>query len=145
MVLKLISSRLFPSKIFLVIDLLEKLDARAKAENFISEASALTPGDLVIHMDHGIGRYVGLKTIDVGGAAHDCVLLTYHGGDKLYVPVENIEVLSRYGNEDSDGKLDKLGGLAWQGRKAKLKKRIREMADELIKVAAERALRKGEI
>ncbi|MDG1858602.1 MAG: transcription-repair coupling factor, partial [Emcibacteraceae bacterium] len=72
-------------------------------------------------------------------------LLTYHGGDKLYVPVENIEVLSRYGNEDSSGKLDKLGGVAWQGRKAKLKKRIREMADELIKVAAERALRKGEV
>jgi len=125
--------------------LIRKVRRTRKAENFISEASALTPGDLVIHMDHGIGRYVGLKTIDVGGAAHDCVLLTYHGGDKLYVPVENIEVLSRYGNEDSDGKLDKLGGVAWQGRKAKLKKRIREMADELIKVAAERALRKGEI
>ncbi|MDG1021571.1 MAG: CarD family transcriptional regulator, partial [Emcibacteraceae bacterium] len=125
--------------------LIRKVRRTRKAENFISEASALTPGDLVIHMDHGIGRYVGLKTIDVGGAAHDCVLLTYHGGDKLYVPVENIEVLSRYGNEDSDGKLDKLGGVAWQGRKAKLKKRIREMADELIKVAAERALRKGEV
>nr|WP_250646677.1 transcription-repair coupling factor [Pseudemcibacter aquimaris] len=125
--------------------LIRKVRRTRKAENFISEASALTPGDLVIHMDHGIGRYVGLKTIEVGGAAHDCVLLTYHGGDKLYVPVENIEVLSRYGNEDSDGKLDKLGGVAWQGRKAKLKKRIREMADELIKVAAERTLRKGEV
>ncbi|MDG1858545.1 MAG: transcription-repair coupling factor [Emcibacteraceae bacterium] len=125
--------------------LVRKVKRTRKAENFISEASALTPDDLVIHMDHGIGRYIGLKTIDVGGAAHDCVLLSYHGGDKLYVPVENIEVLSRYGSEDSDGKLDKLGGVAWQGRKAKLKKRIREMADELIKVAAERALRKGEV
>ena len=125
--------------------LIRKVRRTRKAENFISEASSLTPGDLIIHMDHGIGRYVGLKTIDVGGAAHDCVLLNYHGGDKLYVPVENIEILSRYGNEDSDGKLDKLGGVAWQGRKAKLKKRIREMADELIKVAAERAMRKGEV
>lgn len=125
--------------------LIRKVRRTRKAENFISEASALTPGDLVIHLDHGIGRYVDLKTIDVSGAAHDCVLLTYHGGDKLYVPVENIEILSRYGNEDSDGKLDKLGGAAWQGRKAKLKKRIREMADELIKVAAERAMRKGEV
>ncbi len=125
--------------------LIRKVRRSRKAENFISEASSLTPGDLVIHMDHGIGRYVDLKTIAVGGAAHDCVLLTYHGGDKLYVPVENIEILSRYGNEESDGKLDKLGGAAWQGRKAKLKKRIREMADELIKVAAERALRKGEV
>lgn len=125
--------------------LIRKARRSRKAENFISEASALTPGDLVIHMDHGIGRYIGLNTVDVNGAAHDCVLLTYHGGDKLYVPIENIEILSRYGNEDSDGKLDKLGGAAWQGRKAKLKKRIREMADELIKVAAERAMRKGEV
>ncbi len=123
--------------------LIRKVRRNRKAENFISEASALTTGDLVIHMDHGIGRYEGLKTIDVSGAAHDCVLLIYHGGDKLYVPVENIEVLSRYGSEDNAGKLDKLGGVAWQGRKAKLKKRIREMADELIKVAAARALRKG--
>ena len=125
--------------------LIRKVRQTRKAENFISEASSLSPGDLVIHLDHGIGRYVGLKTIEVGGAAHDCVLLSYHGGDKLYVPVENIEILSRYGSEDSDGKLDKLGGAAWQGRKAKLKARIREMADELIKVAAERALRKGEV
>lgn len=125
--------------------LIRKVRRTRKAENFISEASALTLGDLVIHLDHGIGRYLGLKTIEVGGAAHDCVLLNYHGGDKLYVPVENIEILSRYGNEESDGRLDKLGGAAWQGRKAKLKKRIREMADELIKVAATRAMRKGEI
>jgi len=116
-----------------------------RAENFIQEASALTPGDLVVHMDHGIGRYEGLQTIDVNGAAHDCVHLTYQGGDKLYVPVENIEILSRYGSEGSDGQLDKLGGVAWQGRKARLKQRIRDMADELIKTAALRALRKGAV
>ncbi|MCF8475207.1 MAG: transcription-repair coupling factor [Emcibacter sp.] len=125
--------------------LVRKIRKSRKAENFIEEASALTPGDLVVHMDHGIGRYEGLLTIDVNGAAHDCVHLTYQGGDKLYVPVENIEILSRYGSEGSDGQLDKLGGVAWQGRKARLKQRIREMADELIKVAARRALRKGAI
>ncbi|VAV87810.1 Transcription-repair coupling factor [hydrothermal vent metagenome] len=125
--------------------LVRKARKSRKAENFIQEASALTPGDLVVHMDHGIGRYENLVTIDVNGASHDCVHLTYHGGDKLYVPVENIEILSRYGSEGSDGQLDKLGGVAWQGRKAKLKKRIRDMADELIKVAAQRALRKGAI
>ncbi|PCI49342.1 MAG: transcription-repair coupling factor [Alphaproteobacteria bacterium] len=123
--------------------LVRKVRKSRKAENFIHEASALTPGDLVVHMDHGIGRYEGLLTIEVNGAPHDCVHLTYHGGDKLYVPVENIEILSRYGSEGSDGQLDKLGGVAWQGRKARLKKRIRDMADELIKVAAQRALRKG--
>ncbi len=125
--------------------LVRKVRKSRKAENFISEASSLTPGDRVVHMEHGIGRYEGLMTIDVSGAAHDCVHLTYSGGDKLYVPVENIEILSRYGSEDSGGQLDKLGGVAWQGRKAKLKKRIRDMADELIKVAAQRALRKGSI
>lgn len=125
--------------------LVRKIRKSRKAENFIREASAITPGDLVVHMDHGIGRYEGLLTIEVSGAAHDCVQLTYHGGDKLYVPVENIEILSRYGSEGSDGQLDKLGGVAWQGRKAKLKQRIRHMADELIKVAAQRALRKGSV
>ncbi|PCI32221.1 MAG: transcription-repair coupling factor [Alphaproteobacteria bacterium] len=125
--------------------LVRKVRKSRKAENFISEASAITPGDLVVHLDHGIGRYEGLLTIDVSGAAHDCVHLTYHGGDKLYVPVENIEILSRYGSEGSDGQLDKLGGVAWQGRKAKLKMRIRDMADQLIKVAAQRALRKGAV
>ena len=129
--------------------LVRKVRKSRKAENFIQEASALTPGDLVVHMDHGIGRYEKLITLDVNGAAHDCVHLTYQGGDKLYVPVENIEILSRYGAGGDkglgDGQLDRLGGAAWQARKAKLKKRIRDMADELIKVAAQRALRKGVI
>ncbi|WP_417318845.1 transcription-repair coupling factor [Emcibacter sp.] len=125
--------------------LIRKARRSRKAENFLTEASALTPGDLVIHMDHGVGRYEGLKTLDVGGAAHDCVMLTYQGGDKLYVPVENIEVLSRYSSEGSDAQLDKLGGTAWQGKKARLKKKLLEMADELIKLAAERELRKGSV
>ena len=115
-----------------------------KADNFLSEASALNPGDLVVHTSHGIGRFEGLETITVSGASHDCLLLTYHGGDKLYVPVENIEILSRYGSEDASAQLDKLGGVAWQARKAKLKERIRIMADQLIKLAAKRALREGQ-
>nr|WP_219845809.1 transcription-repair coupling factor [Emcibacter nanhaiensis] len=123
--------------------LIRKARRSRKAENFLTEASALTPGDLVIHMDHGVGRYEGLKTLEVGGAAHDCVMLTYHGGDKLYVPVENIEVLSRYSSEGTEAQLDKLGGTAWQGKKARLKKKLLEMADELIRLAAERELRKG--
>ena len=125
--------------------LIRKVRRSRRAENFISEASALSPGDLVIHMDHGVGRYEDLKTIEVMGAAHDCVMLTYHGGDKLYVPVENIEVLSRYGAEGTHVQLDKLGGTAWQSKKARLKKKLLEMADELIKVAAERELRKGPV
>lgn len=117
---------------------------KRKAQNFISEAAALQPGDLIIHIDHGLGRYLGLKTLNAGGAPHDCLELEYHGGSKLYLPVENIELLSRYGAGSDNPLLDKLGGVAWQSRKAKAKKRLRDMAGELIKVAAKRAMRTAE-
>ena len=77
----------------------------------------------------------------VGKAPHDCVALSYAGGDKLYVPVENIDVLSRYGGAGDTATLDRLGGEAWQRRKARMKERIREIAGELIKTAAIRATR----
>ncbi|MDB5662108.1 MAG: transcription-repair coupling factor, partial [Sphingomonas bacterium] len=112
---------------------------------FLAEMAALTPGDLVVHSDHGIGRYEGLTSIPVGTSPHDCVMLSYLGGDKLYVPVENIDVLSRYGSDSEGVGLDKLGGVAWQARKARMKERIREIAGELIKTAAERALRPGQV
>ena len=117
---------------------------RRKAKNFISEASALQPGDLIIHIDHGLGRYLGLKTLDVQSAPHDCLELEYANQAKLYLPVENIELLSRYGSGGELVNLDKLGGVAWQSRKAKAKKRLRDMAGELIKIAAKRALRSAE-
>lgn len=122
----------------------DRLVRRAKrkksADAFMAELATLTPGDLVVHADHGIGKYEGLMSIPVGNAPHDCVALEYAGGDKLYVPVENIDVLSRYGAEEGAA-LDRLGGEAWQRRKAKMKERIREIAGELLKVAAARALR----
>ena len=112
-----------------------------RAEEFLTEHSQLSDGDLVVHVEHGIGRYVGLQTIEVGGAPHDCLEIHYDGNDKLFLPAENIELLSRYGSEDAGVALDRLGGAAWQARKAKLKQHIRDMADQLIKVAAERVLR----
>ncbi|MFZ5690517.1 MAG: transcription-repair coupling factor [Pseudomonadota bacterium] len=117
--------------------------ASKKAENFIAEATSLSAGDLVVHVDHGIGRFVGLATIEAAGAPHDCLELHYAGGDKLYLPVENIELLSRYGSEDLEVDLDRLGGTGWQTRKARMKNRIREIAHELMKVAAERKLREA--
>ena len=111
-----------------------------RAQDFLSEVAALSPGDLVVHVDHGIGRFVGLRTIEAAGAPHDCLELHYAGGDKLFLPVENLELLSRYGSEDTEAQLDKLGGLGWQTRKARMKKRIREMAHALIKIAAARQL-----
>ncbi|WP_428646005.1 transcription-repair coupling factor, partial [Roseibium sp.] len=121
--------------------LVRKSRRKAKGANVITEATGLSEGDLVVHVDHGIGRFIGLKTIEAVGAPHDCLELQYAGGDKLYLPVENIELLSRYGSEDQEAQLDKLGGGAWQARKAKLKKRILEIADGLIKTAAARALK----
>ena len=116
---------------------------RRRAENFLTETQSLSPGDLVVHVDHGIGRYKGLEVVTAAGAAHECLLLEYAEQSKLYLPVENIELLSKYGHEE--GLLDRLGGGAWQAKKAKLKERIREMADRLIRIAAERALRKAPI
>jgi len=124
--------------------LIRKSRRSRKADDYLREVTALTPGDLVVHVDHGVGRFAGLETITVTGAPHDCVELVYKDDDKLYVPVENIEVLSRYGSEESGSELDKLGGQAWQARKARAKQRIREMADKLIKVAAERATRRAD-
>ncbi|NWG46648.1 MAG: transcription-repair coupling factor [Alphaproteobacteria bacterium] len=114
---------------------------RRRADNFLTEAATLESGDLVVHVDHGIGRYEGLKTLDVQGAPHDCLLILYQGGDKLYVPVENIELLSRFGADDGVTQLDRLGGGNWQARKARLKEKLRDIAEGLIKIAAERAMR----
>jgi transcription-repair coupling factor (superfamily II helicase) len=110
-----------------------------RAQNFIAEASSLTPGDLVTHIEHGVGRYLGLKAIDALGAPHDCLELQYDGG-KLFLPVENIELLTRYGS-DEGAQLDRLGGAGWQKRKAEMKERVRAIAAELIKIAAARALK----
>ncbi len=114
-----------------------------RAADVLTEATSLSVGDLVVHADHGIGRFAGLKTITALGAPHDCLELTYQGGDKLYLPVENIELLTRYGSDEGDAQLDRLGGGAWQSRKARLKKRLREIASELIKIAALRQLKEA--
>jgi transcription-repair coupling factor (superfamily II helicase) len=107
-------------------------------EDIISQATSLSVGDTVVHILHGIGRYLGLETIPVFNVFHDCVTLEYAQGDKLYLPVENIELLSRYGNEVSVVALDKLGGIAWQARQLKVKKQLRTIAKYLMGIAAKR-------
>ncbi len=125
--------------------LVRRKKKRKDADAFLAELSALGRGDLVVHMEHGIGRYLGLEPITVGKSQHDCVMLEYAGGDKLYIPVENLEVLSRYGSSEDFVQLDKLGGEGWQRRRARLKERIREIAGELMRTAAARALRKAPV
>ena len=114
---------------------------RKRAADFISEVASLAAGDIVVHTDHGIGRFIGLRTIEAMGAPHDCVEIHYAGDDRLFLPVENIELLSRYGSDSTEAHLDKLGGGAWQSRKARLKRRLLEMAGQLIRIAAERQMR----
>ncbi|HEY1615707.1 MAG TPA: transcription-repair coupling factor [Rhizomicrobium sp.] len=122
-------------------DRMVRAHAKSKrAQNFLAEASSLAMGDLVTHIEHGIGRYLGLKTIEVTGAPHDCLELQYDGG-KLFLPVENIELLTRYGADEGTAQLDRLGGAGWQQRKARMKERVREMAAELIRIAAARQLK----
>jgi transcription-repair coupling factor (superfamily II helicase) len=121
-----------------------KPQRKRKASDALTEAASLAAGDIVVHVDHGIGRFIGLKVIEAGGAPHECVEIEYAGDTKLYLPVENIELLTRYGSEDTGIQLDKLGGVAWQAKKGRLKKRIREMAEQLIKIAAARQLSRVE-
>ncbi|MDR6670721.1 transcription-repair coupling factor [Rhizobium sp. 1399] len=114
---------------------------RKRAADFISEVAGLDEGSIVVHAEHGIGRFVGLRTIEAAGAPHACLELQYADDAKLFLPVENIDLLSRFGGEGTEVQLDKLGGGAWQMRKAKLKKRLLDMADALIRIAAERLTR----
>ncbi len=126
-------------------DRLVRKSRTKRGSDVLTEVSSLSVGDLVVHADHGIGRFAGLATIEAAGEPHDCLEVHYAGGDKLYLPVENIELLSRYGSDESGVQLDRLGGVGWQSRKARLKQRIRDMAEKLIKVAALRELRQAPV
>ena len=115
------------------------------ADAFLKELQVLNAGELVVHEDHGIGRYLGLQTITAAGSPHDTVALEYAGGDRLYVPVENLDVLSRYGSGSEGVALDRLGGTGWAQRKARMRERIREIANDLLRVAAARATRPADV
>lgn len=100
--------------------------------------------DFLVHQEHGIGRYAGLQQITIQEATHECLCLLYDEGAKLFVPVENMEVLSFYAGRDSEVTLDRLGGANWQIRKARTKKRIKEIAEKLMVIAAKRKLTTAE-
>ncbi len=117
---------------------------RRRNAHFITDYTTLDVGDLVVHATAGIGRYEGLVGLTINAALHDCVKVSFAGGDAIFVPVENIDILSRYGEATDAVQLDKLGGGAWHARKQRLQQRIGQMADALIAVAAERALKQGE-
>ena len=113
---------------------------RRKTENFLKDVNSINVGDLVAHIDHGIGLYDGLLKISTNGIDHDCLKLLYQDDDKLFLPVENMNLLSRVGDSGINRNLDKLGASNWQNRKANVKKRIKDMAEKLIRVAAQREI-----
>ncbi|MEM7617082.1 MAG: transcription-repair coupling factor, partial [Pseudomonadota bacterium] len=117
---------------------------KIQAQNIINNASNLHEGELIVHREHGIGRFVKLETLTVQDKLHDFIMLIYANDDKLYVPIENMDMISRYGTDDNV-KLDKLGSLNWQERHARQKKRIQIAAEELLRIAAERELEQAYI
>jgi transcription-repair coupling factor (superfamily II helicase) len=121
--------------------LVRRAKRKRRGADYISEVSGLDEGSYVVHAEHGIGQFIGLRTIEAAGAPHACLELHYAGEAKLFLPVENIELLTRYGSDSTDVQLDRLGGVAWQSRKARLKKRLLDMAEGLIRIAAERHMR----
>lgn len=117
---------------------------RSKTAAFLSDFRDLRPGDFVVHIDHGIGRFGGLQTLDLGPRSSEFMLLFYAEEAKLYVPVERLDLVQRYSSaEGQQPTLDRLGGLGWQKTKAKAKRAMRDMADELLRLYAERKLVTG--
>lgn len=130
---------------FLGKEFLKKRTKSKEKKNILQGKLNLIPNELIVHTELGIGRYLGLKKIDVQGKRHDCLYLVYAGDDKVFLPVENIDMITRYGDDALEVELDRLGSKSWALRKAKVKKRIALIADYLIEIAAERQLRQGSI
>ncbi|HKO96072.1 MAG TPA: transcription-repair coupling factor [Pyrinomonadaceae bacterium] len=114
---------------------------RSKTAAFLSDFRDLRPGDFVVHVDHGIARFGGLQTLNLGTHSSEFMLLFYAEDAKLYVPVERLDLVQRYSSaEGHQPTLDRLGGIGWQKTKAKAKRVMRDMADELLRLYAERKL-----
>ncbi|MCB9585542.1 MAG: transcription-repair coupling factor [Polyangiaceae bacterium] len=104
----------------------------------LEDLRALNPGDFVVHVEHGIGRYLGLEHKQVGSTLVDLLTVEYFGGDKLFLPVYRLNQIQKYSGGDGTPRLDRLGGSSFAKTKAKVQKRVRQMADELLKLYAER-------
>jgi len=118
--------------------------ARATAAVFAPDLSDLRPGDYVVHSEHGIGRYLGLRQIEQGESQGDYMLLEYAGGARLYVPLARLDLVTKYrGTGEQAPPLDRLGGATWERTKRRVKARMRDMAEELLRLYAERKLAEG--
>jgi transcription-repair coupling factor (superfamily II helicase) len=109
----------------------------------LQEADAFSVGDYLIHIEYGVGRYNGLKTVNISNVRHDCLELEYLSKDKLLVPVQNINLLSKFSSKNSLPSLDKLGSKTWNNKKIKVKEKIRDVAESLVRIASARKLGKA--
>ena len=117
--------------------------ASAKLQTYLSSFKDLKTGNLVVHVEHGIGRYLGLTSLQLGSTNGDFLILEFAGGDKIYLPVDRLNLLQRYnegGEEAPRQTLDRLGGPQWDNRKSRVRKAIRDMAEELLKTQAKRSV-----
>ncbi len=118
---------------------------RRKSEAFVTDLRDLKVGDLIVHVDHGVGRFLGLQRIPFGETEREVMEIEYSGGGKLLMPMENLNLIQKYsgGGEEAKPQLDKLGGTTWARKKASVKKAMRDMADELLKLYATRQMVHG--
>ena len=110
------------------------------SKNFIKDINNINPGDLIIHIDHGLGKFEKLSTIKIENSDHECLLLNYKNNDRLYLPVENLEMISKYNSQDENIELDRLGGKSWKIKTKKIKEDILILAQDLIDIAAKRKI-----
>ncbi|HET7704534.1 MAG TPA: transcription-repair coupling factor [Thermoanaerobaculia bacterium] len=121
-----------------------RVGGRKKTDAFVTDLRDLKVGDYIVHVDHGVGRYVGLQRIPFGATEREVMEIEYSSGGKLLMPMENLNLIQKYsGGGDAQPKLDKLGGTAWARTKANVKKAMRDMADELLKLYATRQMVTG--
>ena len=131
-------------ELFINYDKNKKYSTKFKYSTSIKEVSKLSIGDYVVHNVHGIGVYNGIKTLTNNGIAKDYLEVLYLGTDKIYIPVEKIDLLFKYsGQEGSKPKINKLGGTEWSKTKARVRSKVNDMADKLLALYAERESRKG--
>ena len=119
-------------------------EKKRSARALLQDLRALSVGDFVVHVDHGVGRYLGLERRAIGAVHVDLLVVEYAGGDKLFLPVYRLNQIEKYAGGDTSPKVDRLGGQTFSKTKARVERRVRQMADELLKLYAERAALKKE-
>jgi transcription-repair coupling factor (superfamily II helicase) len=139
-----INTLIIPERLFFGTSVRKPRKTSAKLRNLISSFRDLKVGDLIVHVTHGIGRYRGMESLAVGGTPSDFLLLEYAGGDRLYLPVDKLNLLQKYQSADhSTSAIDRLNSQAWEKRKSGVRKAVKDMAEKLLRIQAERKLKGG--